>query len=320
MKLAFKYLLSVATLCSGAAQATTIWANGVSQETGWFDADKSGDTEKDNAMCYAASASNLIAWWQASLPQVPAGTPNTVDDIWSTYQNAAKNGATQGGVVSNALNWWLSGVYSPTTKDEASRWAVSNISLSPSSELENKDKGFYNEVYNLTNQQIFDFCGYRQEDNIIYSSYSASPFTVNYGDLLNAGMGISLGIKCDKDSNLAHAITLWGVEYDENNVLSKLWLTDSDDYNIKYGEVGLFSADVNVVNNKLYFSTDSVTWKDKDNPNVTLSSTMYSEEKDYYIAEVSVLNPSAFLVVPEPTTTTLSLLALTGLLTYRRRK
>ena len=54
--LAFSAALSTAT----AAQA---WVDGVSRTSGWYDANKANPSAKDgdNDLCWAASASNLVA-------------------------------------------------------------------------------------------------------------------------------------------------------------------------------------------------------------------------------------------------------------------
>ena len=141
--------------------------------------------------------------------------------------------------------------------------------------------------------------------------------TLNFAALFEAGYGISLGVK--SNTNDGHAITLWGVEY-EGNALTKLWLTDSDDYMINYGGDRLFAADVEVKKDgKVYFSTETVSWQDADDPYKTWSKTQYEKEAGYYIDSVTLLNPKAFTVVPEPATVTLSLLGLAGLVARRRR-
>ena len=45
------------------SQTYTVWADGVSSEKGWNDVDKSPVDKRDDMMCYAASAANLVAWW-----------------------------------------------------------------------------------------------------------------------------------------------------------------------------------------------------------------------------------------------------------------
>lgn len=312
--------LLVTVLCCVAmvhAETKTVWANGVSAEGGWYDVNKSDSTIDDDMMCYAASAANLLAWWQDSLTRVPVGTPGTADEIWSTMQGAAVNGAVNGGNAAHAMAWWLTGVYVPTTTEEAERWAVPNISLG-NSEFVNKENGYYSEVCNLTSTQVYDFCGYSIAGNMLYPyTYGKDVIsTLNFAALFEAGYGISLGVK--SNTNNGHAITLWGVEY-EGNALTKLWLTDSDDYKINYGGDRLFAADVEEKDGMVYFSTETVSWQDADNPNITPSTTQYKKEDGYYIDSVTLLNPKAFTVVPEPATVTLSLLGLAGLVARRRR-
>ena len=48
--------------------------------SGWYDAEKTWD--EDDNMCYAASAANLIAWWQNSDSAVVSEAPRSLDVIW----------------------------------------------------------------------------------------------------------------------------------------------------------------------------------------------------------------------------------------------
>lgn len=74
------------------SQGEVIWTNGVSQESGWYDVNKTGDN--DSGLCWAASAANIAEWWQqkADPSQIPAGTPqgaqNIFDDLKATFVNA----------------------------------------------------------------------------------------------------------------------------------------------------------------------------------------------------------------------------------------
>lgn len=108
-----------------ATRTGTVWAKGVSEESGWYDADKSRTKEDaDDQMCYAASAANLIAWWQNSDSAVASDAPKDVDDIWNTF--VSNNLLWEvGGTAHATINWWLSGVYSPVN-DAATDWADDN--------------------------------------------------------------------------------------------------------------------------------------------------------------------------------------------------
>lgn len=218
------------------AETTTYWAKGVDANGGWYDVDKTNDAN-DDGMCYAASASNLIAWWQNMQPSVPSGTPTKVDDIFNKYIKASASGGTLGGDTGWALAWWISGVYLPETATEAARWVVPNVRPeADSSDLE-AFEGYYASQLGLTAEQMVQFCGVHTEEregtSFVTSSYSPSYGKVgerNFGTLLTSGYGIGLGLEYTKDGKTCgHAVTLWGAEYDGSGNLEKLWLTDSDD-------------------------------------------------------------------------------------------
>lgn len=326
MKLSLKTLLCAALLCVPAAQAATVWAKGVSADDGWYDVNKQNPKahDGDDNMCYAASAANLIAWWQDSLTSVPTGTPTNADDIWAKYKNASQSNGENGGDAGWSVIWWISGVYIPTTEAEADRWVDSDITPSSYSELKAFD-GYYYDSCSLTCNEVADFGGAYVKNNTWITSYTLSGDSISgglfenktFGDVLSAGYGVSLGLKRDGNASFGHAITLWGAEYDSKGALTKLWLTDSDDqqYNNLHKD-GLFAADVEIKNGKIYISTQEEQWQDG---NTIYTATWYKKEELTYIGSVHLLNPAAFSV-PEPATATLSLLALAGLAARRRRK
>ena len=94
------------------------WVNGVNEAGGWYDANKvdNSDGDADDNMCYAASAANLIAWWQDSTvgSTLTSNSPKERGEIWQTFINANKEEFwDEGGDTLSAVNWWISGVYCP---------------------------------------------------------------------------------------------------------------------------------------------------------------------------------------------------------------
>ena len=264
-----------------------VWAKGVSITTGWHDANKddpyNGDT--DDLLCYAAAASNLIAWWQNSNYAKnldSSDAPEKIDSIWQTYLES--NLAYEGGDTASALNWWISGVYAPgntpasanpelpatppgpdhpiTDADTPSPWVYVD-SVDPThpdweryfGEKLKEDlpvsfsnfKGYYYDQYGLTQQNLSNFIF----DAWIYGAWSKDGAAeIDFRKLLDSGACIALAI-CADSTALGHAITLWGVEY-KNGVLTKLYLTDSDDAYVN-PEPTLFGATVEIgADGKIY--------------------------------------------------------------------
>lgn len=317
-----------AFLCAPSqAAVTTLWVDGVSQSGGWHDANKANPRAEDgdNNLCYAASASNLIAWWQSKYT-VPTGTPNTLDAIWARYKEGSNTDT--GGDTGGAVQWWLTGVYMPTTDEEQER-AI--FGKSTSSTLDSFE-GYYYDQCNLSqwskkqyyedaNGDLYAVMYPKEVEAFLCTSYrprSDASYLSSIGssmlELVGKGCGMGLSI-ADDAGELAHAITLWGIEYDDTtNAISKLWLTDSDDAQYSLNQDGLFAVEVKETDGKLYISTPDSNW--------------YTKEEKVYVDGIFAIDPSVSAdwglapaaAVPEPATATLSLLALAALAARRRRK
>lgn len=282
----------------------TAWANGVSEDGGWYDINKSSvaDGHVESNMCYAASAANLIAWWQNGEygKDLTTSAPKELADIWQTYV-LHNQSVDVGGDPGSALNWWISGVYSPVTGEEWERYYAVDGSAVPPPTLEHTN-GYYFDEYGLTKSDLGDFVYDVWTDGA--SEMTASELSITLCDIFNEGGGISLAIASDNEEKpLAHAITLWGVEYVEGELV-KLWLTDSDDFSTTLFDVDVFLAQDEEGNERIYFEDNG----------------FYGE--DVYIYAVFALDSTVsanWLQVPEPTTATLSLLALAALAARRRR-
>ena len=332
MKLSRLLVLSLGLTSAFAAEETTAettiyWTAGVGMNYGWNDINKTllDDGEfaaMEDSMCYAAAAANIIAWWQAGgwqdepnafLPSPDA--PNTLDSIWAQYVGNNAN-PDEGGEPLSAMNWWISGIYEPLDKNNC--WAEKDDELweryyqSYDSVIDDSDgttepgsltltpsNGYYYDQYGLTQSDLSALL----EEVWVESDEPGAVdcTTVDFKALLESGAALTLGV-CDDGDEVAHALTLWGVEYDEEGNLYKLWLTDSDDTDETNGEETILGIKVEIRNGKLYMDD-------------------YSE--NVYIAGVYAFNApvtSEWQLVPEPTTATLSLLALAALAARRRRK
>ena len=298
----------------------TVWAQNVDESAGWYDVNKASLEEghPEAMMCYAASASNLIAWWQNIYCEslMTSTIPPDVNDIWKKYvdNNLVPE---SGGNPLAAINWWISGVYAPVdgnkwVSEDDERW---NRFVATYEELGNAYDENGNAAltllypYNPEEEYFYDVHGMQQRDlsELLISAWgynreNPSKFDVDFSEIFEEGGGVSLTLFSDGKTNLAHSITLWGVTYDEAGQVAGLWLTDSDDFDNETD--GLFYADIviNEEDGRLFFADEKLYGSD-----------------DAFVSGVFVLD-SSWRMVPEPTTATLSLLALAGLATRRRRR
>lgn len=298
-------------MCSAADPGTsgiytsTIWADGVSLNSGWWDVDKSPSDTQELMMCYAAAATNLITWWQNGTygSQLTSSAPTGINDIWATYKAHNVHPKSYGDSLA-AINWWISGVYAPTNEKEQQRSLFNPVPDSSLVTLETFS-GFYYDQYGLNKGKLAEFLD-------LSTDYSASLF----GSLLSEGAGVSLLLKSD-EGRLAHIITLWGAEYTTSGNLTRLWVTDSDDAfaEQEYGE--LFPIDVVTGNNgKIYFNEEAEIGYYK------LHQTLETGIKGIHVYCVNSIHPKAsasWQLVPEPSSATLGILALAALVAYRHR-
>ena len=263
------------TLGAAAADETlytgTFWTEGVNETGGWYDANKidNSDGDADDNMCYAASAANIIAWWQDSKvgSTLTSEAPKPLGDIWQTMIDANEVW-DEGGESLSAINWWVSGIYCPENHEDEAAWERYYTTVEEwgneellTVTLGNAD-GYYFDQYGLTQEHLSDFLMDMQQ-------YSESITEINFGELLENGSAISLGICLAEDEEGGHAITLWGVEYDEEGTLTTMWITDSDD-----DEEKLVKVSVTV---------------DEENDRIWLGEGYY-EDTNYYVMAVYVVN------------------------------
>lgn len=280
-----------------------LWTQGVSRSDGWSDFNKVGgwDIEDgDNNLCWAASAANIINWWQNRYV-TPSGVP-TGEKIWTTFKDSFTD---FGSNPSYAFEWWLDGTYRPAGVAE---WSQKTALAAPG--------GYYTQYLNPWT--------YDGETYTDAWQYMTSPTSVSYSGLsgqiisnLQNGAGLTLSIR-DTLGETAHAITLWGVEYDaSSNLITKMWLTDSDDeqYGVNMSglfEVACYSLEANLASS----GTETLLAFRSENGWYNRS------DRDFYVTSFNGLLPANFLLaIPEPSA--FGLLAGIGalvLVALRRRR
>lgn len=304
--------LASAVETDSAAFTGTVWAQGVTRESGWYDAQKNHpyNGDADDLMCYAACAANLIAWWQKSeyAQHLTSAAPKDIDRIWQTYVNS--NLKMEGGDTPAAVNWWISGVYAPTTDADWGRYHAEKFKEYLPLTLP-RTNGYYYDQYGLTSQDLSSLIF----DAWIYGEWSKDgDAEIDFRKLFESGACLSLAI-IFPDADLGHAITLWGVEY-KNGALTRLWVTDSDDY--WSPEPTIFGVSVSEgADGKIH-----ITGTEYDEEATDEYPAWKYYEGAYIDSVYAIMAPASanWKLVPEPSTATLSLLALAALSARRRRK
>ena len=345
------------------AQAETFWVDGITFDEagnvtgGWYDANKTpsyanrdagrfwdeDEIKGDKSTCHAATAANLIAWWQNHHKEnIPQGVPTDAQEIWNTYKQHQISDTS--GQVSYSFQWWLTGVQRPKNDEEAALtrdgYCGNNIGFKATDgyytpmikafangqidESSNADAGVSAEL-----SKLFYYTSYQQRDgngkNVLENTFDAV-----CTDIMNAvtgGKGVALELV---DGSASHALTLWGIETDANNKISKLWLTDSDDSKTQYGGItapSLFYVSVseNRDGNMEIDQHGKRVWND-DYEYYDYFADSDRGLNGFVVNGITTIDPSVSekwnwsLLVPEPTTTTLSLLSLVALAARRRRR
>lgn len=294
-------LLCCAWAVANGAESNVHWAAGVSEQGGWYDFDKTFSGDKD--MCWAAAASNVIAWWQDRNPILTfsAGAP-VKDAVWSTVRDSFNNIS---GYPIDAFHWYYSGEIS----DNTIRASLTDYGKGQGAYY--KDLLENGPEYELSSIMVIR--GTNLASAAVYSSVLCN--------LLDQGYGIALGISGNMGGGVryGHAITLWGAELDpQTGILSKIWITDSDDA-VNGQDSGLVPLTCSVKQaasgGMEYISVESAT--------LTNGRQQYPANEavldQFYAVNSNIISwlPPA---VPEPATGFLSLLGLAALGARRRKQ
>jgi hypothetical protein len=226
---------------------STIFAEGVTLTSGWYDVNKKStpqNAQADAMMCWAASSSNIIQWFQDRYVDagntLPAGCPNgtsssygyelqIMDVFRDNWENLARGNWTDGGVI-----WYFEGrdLYSTNgTENRAyprsgtggyfkSQWSTIFADMY---QYEDLNWGWlYNPTTYITEINNYNWRGSSVADPLLkFSEYIINAF--------EHGMS-SMAVAMSSNFNGAHAVTIWGYEVDNaTGYVTKLYIADSDD-------------------------------------------------------------------------------------------
>lgn len=233
-------VFTVRTQSTGAA--TKHWAAGLAFDeqgvavSGYNDVAKAG-TAADSKLCWAAAASNVLAWWQttySAAQSVSTNPPTEADNIYNTFVGSWKNVS---GRESVGFTWWISG----SSENETYADYVSNYYRGDSA-----TGAYYASGYTAAmTDALISEVNLRQVNAAAVGNDWAAVYD-------NGGM-LTLGVYSNvTNAGLlqgGHAVTLWGFEQaDANGALTAIYITDSDD-----GTDGIVKLDVVYNSDKNYY-------------------------------------------------------------------
>lgn len=304
MKKTLLLLIALTNWCAAGEASAQHWTVGVSESGGWYDFNKTFQNDKD--FCWGAAACNVMAWWQDRNPELAKAAEAPVNAaLWDTFRQSFNNCS---GEPIYAMQWYFSG-----TIDDA-------LVLASQTDYGKTHGGYYTEL--LTGEPVYQYSylmglfQYDFTDAKVYSSVLCRLLDEGYG----IAMSISGTVKGAGGSVITygHAITLWGAEVDpDTGILSKIWITDSDDAG-DFPSQGLVELACSVKQGTTG-KTQYITFESAHLNDGTQRYPLNEAVLNQFVAVKSQVTSWTPPQVPEPATPTLSLLALAGLCTRRRR-
>ena len=262
-----------------------VFVEGVTPASGWYDVNKMGDgtLNGDINMCWAAASANMIQWWQDRyvaagnpLPASAVTGPGTIFvasagrkyelAIMDMYHSQWNN--DKGCHTTESIPWYFEGVnYGQTATAGSQAYPLT-------------DGGYWKDVWSSIYPHLYHGYSYMfgWYTDLYTAEYTAYEHWGNGSSLsgvqrhkrfselvvqfIDRGI-ISMSVTLNKNGGLHHATTVWGYEIDNaTGLLSRLWITDSDDLvnEPKQQLLNEYMVSYNTGDNFITLSSDSVRY------------------------------------------------------------
>ncbi len=260
----YSALIASLTVCTSLAFGETVgsaWAPGVSESGGWLDANKAhvpyswedavavggaggANSRTDANLCWAAQSSNMLQYWQnaylAAGNKISAGTPNgytpgresATRRQYQIFEHFVGNWTDLGGSAEYGIPWYLTGEFFSAYPTD---WRWSECFGGPES------GGFFKNIYPSAGTlsggdfRLFSFT-HQNTAQTFADIRGFSNLLINSFENLEAVVGLNVYLKDADGDEYKHALTAWGCDFDAVGLVTKIYLTDSDDGEIRLGE------------------------------------------------------------------------------------
>lgn len=278
--------------------AGSAWAPGVSKSDGWLDANKAHvpyswedvdavggiNSMADANLCWAAQSSNMLQYWQnaylAAGNTLPAGTPNgyvvgrenKTRRQYQIFEHFVKNWSDLGGAAEYGIPWYLTGEF---FSEYPTGWQWSECFGGMEA------GGFFKHVYptasslNWGDFRLFSYA-HNNSDQTFNNLEGFSTLMINGFENLEAVVGLNVYLKKSDGTEIKHALTAWGCDFDAAGLITKIYLTDSDD-----GELCLDEVAVTQGSDGVYLSDSAGEYTTR-------------------VQDFSILSVGKFYPIPEP--------------------
>lgn len=206
---------------------------------GWYDVNKSYFQEdgSDRNMCYAAVSANQLHWWLdqnknnidkyiEKLEKSGSSNMNEEKINQLKYLRSSYNSQTDSGIYTMFKNYFQS--LSGCNADVLNDFFINGYEVNALGKV--NDPYFF--TWDLRGGFFFDVFG----TTILTKRWGAGNYDAFERDtrrLFKEGEAVSI-IYTSPSANITHIVSVWGAEFDCNNRLTAVYITDSDDQEQPY--------------------------------------------------------------------------------------
>ncbi len=234
----------------------------------WYDTNKVAGTQRDDYLCFASVAANMMHWWYLQ------NQDNIAEyiKIGGQDKNIAGENETKNEHYRSVLNAedFIDSHKSPSDSAWMKRFIdyFGHLTKGFNSDLlaDLMINGYKPTEDGAPHAKEKDFRKFKFDNRggLFYPVFGDEPLTEKFfsGDYSSFGQSIKAGLMDGKIIGLehltsskgtTHIITLWGAEYDLDGNITAVFITDSDDTD--YGNVAMRRYNVLKIGNKPYLST-----------------------------------------------------------------